>query len=196
MARRTRKPKTTKPSRSSGGKKDPITGYTITLQGETLKSDATYQQSEFSQPFFDGNPGDEIEMELSKNAIIFKWRSPYQDLDGKDRVLNGMQAYTGDFTYDRKGRFTGGKATEVSSWTYKGAGNNGIIEEYISVDIGQSKGSSLPQIIAGIQERVYDYDSLYPELGTTSRKEDIYNFTSSKYYPNEWWLNFFELNIV
>lgn len=192
MARKGSRPK----ARPSRGGKDPLTGSSIDIQGFLFQSDKTYSQSELPFTLFEDSGQDEIEFELSKDAIIVKWRHPFTTPDGENRLLDGLQVYLGSFSYDRQGKLNQGKVTELSSWTYKGVDKSGRVEEYITVDTGAGSGTTPVQLAANLNNQVFSYDSLYPSSNAPDTKSDFYAYQSSKFYKDNWWSNSFESNLI
>ncbi len=109
MARRTRKPKTTKPSRSSGGKKDPVTGLYAEIWGKTVYSDKVYDMAEngpVTQVIYeDGGGMLDFEWELGKSAISYTIKlKDAEEVDGTAMAFDESSQrliFIGNFKYDK-----------------------------------------------------------------------------------------------
>jgi hypothetical protein len=205
MARRTRKPKSTKPSRSSGKKKDPVTGLSAEIFGKTVYSDKVYDTTELgwtkASDFSEGG-GSYVEYELGRNAITITLHGKgYLD---KDEIINLSKestarfAYLGSFSYNKKGFLLSGYVREAAGWSYSKIKDGGIFEysdvdmtNYIAVD-------NLHDITQAWEsgQRIFSNITYSDGSFEGDKKDSFYNFESSGYFENGWWDNPFSTNLI
>jgi len=217
MARRTRKPKTTKPSRSSGGKKDPVTGLKTGFGAYgVLQADKVYGQDIFDKAaqatgLNSGNTGNtgntgesQLEIELSPSQIIVTstFRANENSYSGN---LYQRALFTGVFTYKR-GALTSAEIQGIASLNYVFEKSGGIILEtaYIE-DFKTPKAISNPNSTeqwnavfaeSGSTTTMYAQRSYPGNPADSGRVENIYGYGGGRIFEANWWQDPFAPNLI